>query len=284
MTQAGTQSRIYPEGVTSWVDIEVDDVDAAQAFYGGLFGWTFTQATPPEAPVRYLVAQLDGQDVAGVGGRAASSTLTPGWNTYVAVDDIEAAASRVVAAGGRVVDPPSDAGEGGRAATCADPAGVQFRLWQARRRLGAQITNTPGSWNFSNLVTSDQKASARFYAQVFGWEFDDLGFSTMVRRPGYGDHLASTIDPGIHERQSADGVPPGFADAIAWLNPAADADPGWQVTFTVADRDETVARAEALGGKVVRREDTDWTRDAVIADPSGAEFTASQYTPPEGGH
>jgi predicted enzyme related to lactoylglutathione lyase len=73
------------------VDIEVDDVDAAQAFYGGLFGWTFTQATPPEAPVRYLVAQLDGQDVAGVGGQAAS-TDTPSWNTYVAVDDIEAVA------------------------------------------------------------------------------------------------------------------------------------------------------------------------------------------------
>ena len=284
MTQPGTQSRTYPEGVTSWVDIEVDDVEAAQAFYRGVFGWTFTQATPPEAPVRYLVAQLDGQDVAGIGGRADSSTATPRWNTYVAVDDIEAAASRVVAAGGRVIDPPADAGEGGRAATCADPAGVQFRLWQARRRLGAQITNTPGSWNFSDLVASDPGASATFYGQVFGWEFDELGFSTMVRRPGYGDHLASTVDPGIHERQSGVGVPPGFADAIAWLNPAGEADPGWHVTFTVADRDETSARAEALGGKVVRRGDTDWTKDAVIADPTGAEFTASQYTPPEGGY
>ena len=87
MTKAGTQSRTYPEGVTSWVDIEVDDVDAAQAFYGGLFGWTFTQATPPEAPVRYLVAQLDGQDVAGIGGRAAprppprGGTPTSQWTT-----------------------------------------------------------------------------------------------------------------------------------------------------------------------------------------------------------
>ena len=280
MTEAGKQTRTYPEGVTSWVDIEVDDVEAAQAFYGGLFGWTFTQATSPEAPIRYVVAQLDGQDVAGIGGRADSSAATPRWNTYVAVDDIEAAAAKVVAAGGQVIDPPTDAGEGGRAATCADPAGVQFRLWQARRRLGAQITNTPGSWNFSDLVAADPGAAASFYGQVFDWEFDDLGFSTMVRRPGYGDHLASTIDPDIHERQSGVGVPPGFADAIAWVNPAGGADPGWQVTFTVADRDETAARAEALGGKVVRRGDTEWTQDAVIADPMGAEFTASQFTPP----
>ena len=283
MTRAGTQARTYPEGVTSWVDIEVDDVDAAQAFYGGLFGWTFTQATPPEAPARYLVGQLDGQDVAGIGSRAESSTATPTWNTYVAVDDIEAAASRVVAAGGRVIDPPADAGEGGRAATCADPAGVPFRLWQAHRRLGAQISNTPGSWNFSDLVAADPGSSAKFYGQVFGWEFDDLGFSTMVRCPGYGDHLASTIDPDIHERQSGVGVPPGFADAIGWVNPARDdIDPGWRVTFTVADRDETATRAEALGGKVVRRGDTEWTKDAVILDPVGGEFTASQFTPPEG--
>ena len=66
MTKAGTQPRTYPEGVTSWVDLEVDDVDAAQAFYGGLFGWTFTQAMPPKVPGPYLVAQLDGQDVAGI--------------------------------------------------------------------------------------------------------------------------------------------------------------------------------------------------------------------------
>ena len=60
--------------------------------------------------------------------------------------------------------------------------------------------------------------------------------------------------------------------------------PGWQVTFTVADRDETAARAEALGGTVVRRGDTEWTKDAVIADLMGAEFIASQFTPPEGGY
>ena len=40
------EPRTYPEGVTSWVDVEVRDVDAAQAFYGGLFGWTFEQVSP----------------------------------------------------------------------------------------------------------------------------------------------------------------------------------------------------------------------------------------------
>ena len=149
---------------------------------------------------------------------------------------------------------------------------------------GPRSRNAPGSWNFSDLYAADPAASARFYAEVFGWEFADLGFATMIRVPGYGDHLASTTDPDIHERQSGVGVPPGFADAIGWLSPAReDHEPGWRVTFTVADRDETAATAESLGGRVVNREDTDWTKVAVIVDPQGAEFTASQFTPPGGG-
>ena len=68
-----TQQRTYPAGVTSWIDVEVDDVEAAQSFYGGLLGWTFHTATPPGVPA-YVIAQLDGKDVAGLGAAAAPST------------------------------------------------------------------------------------------------------------------------------------------------------------------------------------------------------------------
>ena len=278
-----TQQRTYPAGVPSWVDIEHDDVEAAQGFYAELFGWTYTEATPPDAPFCYVVAQLDGQDIGGIGGprEPTGAAGEPTWNTYVAVDDIDAAASSVEQRGGRILDPPADAGEGGRAATCADPLGVRFRLWQARRRPGAQVTNAPGTWNFSDLHATDPAAAAAFYTDVFGWEFSDLGFATMITRPGYGDHLAATVDPGIRERQSDPSFPPGFADAIAWLAPSGDLGPGWHVTFAVADRDETAALAERLGGTVLSSEDTDWTRAALVADPQGGRFTASQFLPPD---
>ena len=55
--------------------------------------------------------------------------------------------------------------------------------------------------------------------------------------------------------------------------------PQWHVTFTVADRDQTAARAEQLGGEVLREDDNDWTKSAVIVDPHGARFTASQFAP-----
>ena len=66
--------RTYPHGVTCWIDTEQPDVDAAQEFYGGLLGWEFTVATPPDAPARYVIATLDGQDVAALAEAPAAGT------------------------------------------------------------------------------------------------------------------------------------------------------------------------------------------------------------------
>lgn len=163
---------------------------------------------------------------------------------------------------------------------CLDPFGVPFRLWQARKRLGAQVVNTPGAWNFSDLHAANPEASAEFYSKVFGWVFDDLGFATMIRVPGYGDHLAATIDPELHSRQADVNVPPGFADAIGWLSPLRSGEePHWHVSFTVADRDKAANEAERLGGTVIGRIDSDWTREALIRDSQHAMFTGSQFTP-----
>lgn len=271
------EARTYPEGVTSWVDLQVNNVEAAKDFYGRLFGWSFTAVGPPGAESRYVIAQLDGQDAAGIGGPSG----TPGsWETYVAVDDAAVTAKLITEAGGRVLSQPEPAGEGGIFAVCEDATGAEFRLWQAKRRPGAQVANVPGAWNFSELHTADPSGAMAFYATVFGWEFDDAGFATLVRRPGYGDHLAATIDPGIHERQADVGAPPGFADATAWVVQATGTTPRWRAAFTVADRDETVAAATRLGATVVSTDDTEWTKDALIRDPQGAEFTASQFDPP----
>jgi predicted enzyme related to lactoylglutathione lyase len=201
------------------------------------------------------------------------------------VDDIDDVAGRIVRSGGQVVGGPEDAAGDGRTARALDPTGAAFRLWLPGRRLGAQIVNAPGAWNFSDLHTSDPVAAKAFYGAVFGWETDDVGGGgAMWRRPGYGDHLAATVDPEIYERQAAVSAPPGFADAVAWLAGLDDADlPHWHVTFAVADRDATVADAVHLGATDVSGPiDTPWTRAARLRDPQGARFTVSQFTPPGG--
>ena len=272
-----TDQRRYPHGVPSWVDVTQSDLAAARGFYGDLFGWEVTDAMAPDAPGSYLVATLDGHDAAALA--PADDSGDTAWRTYVACNDADATASAVREAGGTVLVPPEDAGPGGRTATCADPQGAVFHLWQARRRLGAQVANSPGAWNFSILHTPDPSAVLPFYAAVFGWAVDPELAVGMIRVPGYGDHLAATVDPHIHDRQEF--APPGFADVVAGFAAPDTELTGWQVTFTVADRDESVALAQRLGATVLSSADTEWTRDAVIRDPQGATLTLSQFTPPE---
>jgi predicted enzyme related to lactoylglutathione lyase len=262
--------RTYPAGVPCWVDTEQPDFAAAKAFYGELFGWSFDEVMPSG----YAIASLHGLDVAGIGAGEGAA-----WNTYVAVDDVDATAALVPVAGGAIASMPADAGPGGRQAGCADPEGAGFRLWQSRERLGAQLVNAPGTWNFSDLRTADPAAAQDFYGPLFGWEFTDMGFAVLVRRPGYGDHLEATVDPGIRKRQEDVAAPPGFEDAVAWIA-AGEGPAGWGVTFAVADRDAAAATAERLGAAIVASDDTEWTRTAQVRDPQGAELVLSQFTPP----
>lgn len=269
--------RTYPHGVPSWVDTEQPDPEAAQLFYGQLFGWTFETVSPPGTPL-YVIASLDDRDVAGL---ALAEAEPAAWNTYIAVDDADATAAGVSSAGGDVLSGPFEPGPAGRTAFCRDPAGAAFRLWQARNRPGAQVVNQPGSWNFSNLRT-DRPDTGEFYAELFGWSVEALGPATIVRSPGYGDHLEATVDPDIRPRQQAVGAPPGFEDVIAWVEPLEPGTrPHWHVSFSVADRDATATSATRLGAEVIGAEDTQWTRTALIRDPHGAVFTASQFTSPK---
>ncbi len=269
--------RTYPHGVPSWVDTEQPDPEAAQDFYRRLLGWAFTRVSDEDGPF-YAIARLHGGDVAGL---TASRAQTAVWNTYIAVDDAVATAARVSGGGWEIAAQPFDVGEAGRMAVCQDPAGAAFRLWQAGRRPGAQVVNAPGAWNFSDLHT-DKRETLPFYADLFGWSVEDLGFATMIRRPGYGDHLEATVDPDIRVRQQGIAAPPGFEDAIAWVAPTEPGtDPHWHVTFAVEDRDATAAIAERLGAEILSSEDTQWTRMLLVRDPQGAVFTASQFTPPE---
>ena len=76
----------YIPGVPCWVDTSQPDPEAAAVFYGGLFGWEFENVTPPGSGLSYLIARLQGGDVAAVGSAPEQPSPTATWNTYVWVD------------------------------------------------------------------------------------------------------------------------------------------------------------------------------------------------------
>jgi predicted enzyme related to lactoylglutathione lyase len=274
----------YMAGVPCWVDAVHDDPAAAAAFYGGVLGWDMEDAMPPDAGTHYFMARVDGKLVAAVGSRPAGAPAGAGWNTYVAVEDADAAAARAAELGGTVVSGPMEVGEAGRLAGITDPEGALFFVWEAGTTAGAELVNVPGAWNFSGLNARDPGAAAAFYGALFGWEAgpaDPEGGARMVYLPGYGDHLAER-DPGLRERMAGLGAPERFEDVVAWITPVADGlAPHWDVTFAVADADDAAARAVERGGRIVLPPtDMPWVRTTVISDPEGAMFTASRFVPP----
>src|SRR5215207_6559380 len=115
----------YPTGALCWVDTLAPDPHAAADFYGQLFGWRFDDPVPMPAPLRgdYLAARRDRRLVCGIGqGPDASPAAL--WTTYVRVDGIDDALTRVTDSGGTLLMGPLDARREGRLAVITDPTGV----------------------------------------------------------------------------------------------------------------------------------------------------------------
>ena len=274
----------YIPGVPCWVDTSQPDPEAAVGFYGQLFGWEFQDVMPEGSGGKYFLGLLRGGAVAGVGSLPANSPTGTAWATYIWVQSADATAAAVEAAGGSVLASPFDVMAAGRMALCADPEGAAFCLWQAKSHRGARIVNEPGSLNFNGLNTRDPDSAKSFYGSVFGWETLGVGDSMVAwRLPGYGDFLAQS-DPEIRARMAQSGAPAGFEDVVATLglipDDQTDVPAHWSVTFAVDDADAVAAKAAELGGRVIVAPfDAPWVRMTVIADPQGATFIASKFTP-----
>jgi uncharacterized protein len=275
----------YIHGVPCAVDTMQPDPEAALDFYGGLFGWEFEDAMPPESPRRYFVARLHGLDVAAVGSLPDDAPETAIWNTYFWVDNADETASAVANAGGGVVSEPVDVPpDAGRTAAFTDPEGAPFRVWQAKENKGAQLVNEPGSLNLNGLNTRDVAAAKSFYGSVFDWRTITLdGGLQMWTLPGFGDFLEQA-NPEIRKHMAEADAPEGFEDVVGTITPIGDEQPEtpphWSVIFATEDADAAAVRATELGGEVIVPPfDAPWVRMTVLADPQGATFSASKFVP-----
>ena len=99
----------YAQGTPDWVDLQTTDQAAAKSFYASLFGWSYDDR-PMGPDAVYSMATLNGDTVAAIAPMPPGlpDGIPPMWNTYIAVDDVDAAVARVQPAGGQVLMPPAD--------------------------------------------------------------------------------------------------------------------------------------------------------------------------------
>jgi predicted enzyme related to lactoylglutathione lyase len=202
----------------------------------------------------YTLFSQGGKQVAGAGPLMMEGQPVA-WTSYIYVDDLDATAAKVAAAGGTAIVPPMDVMDVGRMAVFLDPTGAAFASWQPRLHTGAELFNEPVALCWNELASRDIEASKRFYGSVFGWEGSTSPFGPTT----YTEFQANgTTIAGMREMGPQD--PP-------------DVPPHWLAYFAVADTDAIAAKAEQLGGKVLVPPMTiPPGRFAVLSDPQGAVF------------
>jgi predicted enzyme related to lactoylglutathione lyase len=123
----------------------------------------------------------------------------------------------------------------------------------------ADVTShPPGAFSWPELSTTDQKAGAAFYRELFGWHVNEQPMGptdtyTMFEMRGKPVAAAYTMRP--EEKQT--GAPPH-----------------WNNYVTVNSADGSVKKAQSLGAKVLAPpfDVMDVGRMAVLQDPTGAVF------------
>jgi predicted enzyme related to lactoylglutathione lyase len=176
--------------------------------------------------------------------------MPPAWSSYVLVDDVDAAAKRCAAAGGRVLRAPGDIPGVGRFAVLADPWGAVLQPFRAAGEESPPPAMPPpvGAFCWETLVTPEPAKAIAFYGKV-------IGFGTG-RTPS-GEGTVFTAGEAM----------------VADVQPARPGGPSYWATYVAVEGAEASRdRAVRLGGKVVvpRIDVPKVGIVSVVADPSGA--------------
>jgi uncharacterized protein len=114
-------------GTVNWIQIDTDDPEGTQRFYGELFDWTFA-ADPGSGEAYRLITEAGGGGPHGgvndTGGESPNRAFF-----LVVVSDVAAAVEQAERLGGKVVNPPKTTPNGLTFADLQDPAGNHFGVY-----------------------------------------------------------------------------------------------------------------------------------------------------------
>lgn len=238
-----------------WYELQTTDSAAAEAFYRAVVGWSAERLGEP--PQGYTVLSTA---KGGVGGimTLPPDQGAPGWIGYIAVNDVDAAVERIVAAGGKVRQPPTDVPGMLRFSGVADPQGAPFTVFKGTSPEGPPEggRGETGYVGWCELMAEDGAKAFDFYASQFGW----------TRTSGF------DMGPmGLYQLWT-DGRD-GDAGGMMTRPPGAPG-PKWNFYFRVEGIDAGAERIKAAGGTVVNGPhqvpSNDWIVQAL--DPQGIAF------------
>jgi len=256
----------YKQGEFCWHELGTRDIDTARQFYTTLMNWGTSSHDMGEYGI-YYIFQLEGQDI-GAGYTLCGPQfegIPPHWMPYVWADDVDATTAKVTECGGKIVAPAMDVPNVGRMAFIQDPQGAHLAIFTGREHQGAaRLAPQPGTFSWTELMTTDAAAARRFYCRIWGWTFTEMPMGPGVTYTVF--QLDGKAVAGMMQMGGAqfEGVPPN-----------------WLSYISVPDCDADVAKASELGAKILMPpQDVPGTgRFAVLEDPTGAVFAIIAFIP-----
>jgi predicted enzyme related to lactoylglutathione lyase len=242
----------HEQGRFCWAELHTTDGPGAKAFYSAVMGWE-AEDSPIGPDEIYTMYKVGGETV-GAQYEDKSGQAPPHWGTYITVEDADGTAARAKELGGTVLMGPFDVMEHGRMAVIQDPTGAVFSIWQPKNHIGYTLINEPGAVCWNELCTRDAVAAAAFYSGLFGYGTKESQMSIPYTEFQQGDKsIAGMMAMG----PEMEGVPPH-----------------WNIYFTVANCEETFAKATELGAETIipPMEVPGIGTMAMLRDPQGAVF------------
>src|SRR5215471_11060741 len=124
-----TPDRDPEVGETSWLELMTTDAKAAMTFYQQLFGWEPGDAHDMGPMGTYQLFNRGTRMIGGMMNKPKEMAQVPShWAIYFRVDDINAAAARVTANGGQILNGPMEVPGGDWVLNAMDPQGATFSL------------------------------------------------------------------------------------------------------------------------------------------------------------
>ena len=255
-------SREQHPGKVVFLELLTPDIAAAERFYGGLFGWTFSEEQT--GGLKYAEARLDGRPVAGLVQKdlPKGNDRAPAWLTFISVADLDGAVRVALENGAKTLFGPRDLPNRGKESVLSDPQGAVFALLTSSSGDPSDILAAYGEWIWSSLLVPDPDKDAAFYQKLADYEVFELPSS-----PSGSEHFL--LASGNYARASVNTSPPGGKTGPLWIN-----------FVRVEKADQMAARAVTLGGRVLvaPRPDRHGGKLAVVADPQGAALGLMEWT------
>jgi uncharacterized protein len=256
---------IRKAGEICWINMLTPQPAAARGFFGKLLGWTYT-----EKPGMGDRAQVEGHDVCRLFDLESPHNpqgTPPHIGILVKVDSADAICEQVTSLGGEA-RPAFDISDEGRIASCTDPNGARFVVWEPGTFGGTDVdVARHGAPSWFETLTTDVERATKFYAALFGWT------PVVNSMPGF---EYTTFKLGVQDVAGMMQITPQMGDGKLR--------PHWGTYFTVTDANATARGAVDLGAElcVPVRDIPGIGRFCGITSPQGVTFYAIEYTRKQG--